>query len=304
MISRIFLQFVLLRAVLSMSLPSTVKVRQRQLVGTVGFVIATTIPLSAQALEVIKIDADIPALIQIAKDNKDIALKLAQQTASAVKITDYPKSYLNLFNFARDAAAGDIFAQINGLPIDVSLLSEKGAIDVGVSTELGDISLTVTSKFLPKLPFLSKRVTPLSTAVDDNSVEPSMVDKKVKSESKGSVMERPFFFGPFHQGWSVQQVLGTTSLGLGIAYASSYAYYIKSIEDEEKVIAEKKKVATTKATQAASKVEKNTVMTKKATDVLDTKATTPAASKVLPESKAKESSKAKSTGIWRFWKKK
>ena len=62
---------------------------QRRATGGIGIAVMTALPLSAHAGEVIKIDADIPALIQIAKDNKDVVLKLAQQTASAVHIIKF-----------------------------------------------------------------------------------------------------------------------------------------------------------------------------------------------------------------------
>ena len=268
MIYRLFFLLSLCRTVLSLSLPSTLKEFQRQLIGSVSLVVATSLPISAHAVEVIKIDADIPALIQIAKDNKDLALKLAQQTTGVVKITDYPKSYSNLLNFVRDVAAGDVYVEINGIPIDVSLLSEKGAIDVDLFTEVGDISVTVSSDILPKLPFLSKRVVPVSKTTVDSSpgstesvAEPTKAVRtkaaaaiQAANNVKGPMLDRPFIFDPFQQGWTVKQVLGTTSLGLGLAYASSYAYYVKSIEDEEMAAAEKKKSVAAK--KAAVTVDK------------------------------------------------
>jgi hypothetical protein len=269
---RFLILFALCRTVLSFSFPSSLKECQRQLFGSVSLVVATSLPISAHAVEVIKIDADIPALIQIAKDNKDLALKLAQQTAGVVKITDYPKSYSNLLNFVRDVAAGDVFVEINGIPIDVSLLSEKGAIDIDLFTEVGDISVTVSSDILPKLPFLSKRVVPISKTTTDNSnsnsiEEPTKVVRtraaaaiQAANNAKGSMLDRPFIIDPFQQGWTVKQVLGTTSLGLGLAYASSYAYYVKSLEEEEMAAAEKKKNAAAK--NAAGNVDKKKAETK------------------------------------------
>ena len=267
MIYRILLHLALCRAALSLTLPFQQFQRQliRSAAASAVIVATTSLPISSAhaADEVIQINVNVPALIQIAKDNQDLALKLAQQTAGAVKITNYPKSYSNIFNFARDVAAGDVFVQINGFPIDVSLLSEKGAIDVDVSTEVGDVSVTFSSDFLPKLPFLSKRTISSNGAVLDTTSGSRSNDKNddvaptktsvrtraaaaiqsTKDVPNVSILDQPFFLDPFQQKWTNQQVLGTTSLGLGVAYASSYAYYIKSIEEEEMATAAKKKNA-------------------------------------------------------------
>lgn len=273
MIYRILLQLALCRAALSLSLPFQQFQRQliRSAAASAVFVATSSLPISsahaAAADEVIQINVDVPTLLQIAKDNQDLALKLAQQTAGAIKITNYPQSYSNIFNFARDVAAGDVFVQINGFPIDVSLLSEKGAIDVDVSTQVGDVSVTFSSDYLPKLPFLSKRTISSNVAVLDTSRSRSDENDDDASPKKPvrtrtataiqsatdvpnlSIFDQPFFLDPFEQKWTNQQVLGTTSLGLGVAYASSYAYYVKSLEEEEMAATAKKKNA------AANKVK-------------------------------------------------
>lgn len=332
----LLIQLALCQTALSLPLPSTLKECRRQLIGSVGLVVATSLPISAHAVEVIKIDADFPALIQIAKDNKDLVLKLAQQTAGVVKITDYPKSYSNLLNFARDVAAGDVFVEINGIPIDVSVLSEKGAIDVDLSTEVGDLSLTASSDFLPKLPFLSKRVPSISKAAVETSSNAASIEEPTKvvrtraaaaiqaaNNAKGSMLDQPFFLDPFQQGWTVKQILGTTSLGLGIAYASSYAYYIKSQEDEEKAAAEKKKNVTAKKAvinvdkKVEAKVAKVEISKPETPVDVKTEVVTPEENKKSIESSAKQAPEPepaasddstteqtkKSPGLLRFWKK-
>jgi hypothetical protein len=321
MIHGVFLRLTLLPAVLSLSLPVTLKDCQRQAVGgAIGLMLATgTVPLSpAQAAEVIKVDADIPALIQIAKDNKDTAWKLAQQTAGAVKISDYPKSYANIINFARDVAAGDVFVQLNGAPIDISLLSDKGALDIDLSTEFGDLSLTVTSSYLPKLPFLSKRVVSIpsetagTSAVDTSTATESTKPVRTRaaaallaaSQPKVPLLDRPVFVDMFENTWTVKQILGTTSLGLGVAYASSYAYYIKSIEDEEKAMAEKKRKAATKAKAAVSKNVEGPLASETDKSQKPSPAVEEVSSKVVTKSTSKAESKASaSKGGWLFWKK-
>jgi hypothetical protein len=321
MIHRVFLQLTLLPAVLSLSFPATLKDCQRQAVGgAIGLALATgSVPLSpAQAVEVIKVDADIPALIQIAKDNKDTAWKLAQQTAGVVKISDYPKSYANIINFVRDVAAGDVFVQLNGAPIDISLLSEKGALDIDLSTEYGDVSLTVTSGYLPKLPFLSKRAVSLPTeAAEVSTADASTATESTKpirtraaaalqaaSQPKVPLLDRPVFVDPFQNTWTVKQILGTTSLGLGVAYASSYAYYVKSIEDEEKAMADKKKQAAAKAKAVASKKAEAPSVTEIGKPQTPPPASEEVPAKVASKTTTKTETKASSsTGGWRFWKK-
>lgn len=240
MIYRALLLTSLSRAASSLTLPTTaVKDLHRHVSRGIGVLaIFTASPLTSNAIEVIKIDADIPAMVQIAKDNKELVLKIAKQAASAVHISKFPT---NLVEFARDAAAGDAFVEINGYPIDISLLSGKGAIDVSLSTENGDLSLTISSTYLPKLPFLSKRVVPLPTNAGVVEVEEG---------PRISLLEQPFFLDPLQKGWTNLQVLGTTTLALGTAYATSYAYYIKSGEDEEKAAAEKKREFARKAAEA------------------------------------------------------
>lgn len=253
MICRVLLVMSLWRAASALS--PLMKEIQRQAVGGIGMAVMTALPLSAHAVQVVRIDADIPSLIQIAKVNKDVVLKLAQQSASAVSITKWPT---NLFEFARDAAAGDVFVEINGSPIDLSLLSELGGIDVGISTEQGDISVTLTSKLLPKLPFLSKRVVPLSSVDPTATSATATVTKAAaavlaESAPKKALLDRPFFLDPLHKGWTNLQVIGSTTLGLGAAYGGAYAYYIKSADEEERASQLKKEAAAAKRKEATKK---------------------------------------------------
>lgn len=233
---------------------------QRQ-VGGISLAVITALPfaLPAQAVEVLKIDADVPALVQLAKDNfnKDIALKLAKQTADAVKVTQFPSGVSDLKEFVRDVAAGDVFIELNGMPVDVSVLSDKGAIDVGVVTELGDISFTVTSPYLPKLPFLPKRVVTISSD-DATSVLPLRAGAVEATEAavvpKKPLLDQAFFLDPLNKGWTNLQVLGSASLGLGAAYAGAYGFYVKSGQDEERKSREKKEAFAAKRKAAAKEV--------------------------------------------------
>jgi hypothetical protein len=249
MIFRVLLLSMLSRFGSSLSLAS-IKEFQRQAQGGIIVAVMTALPLSAQGVEVVKIDADMPALIQLAKENKDVVLQLAKRASSAVTISQLPSNWVE---FARDAAAGDAFVEINGVPVDFSLLSEKGAVDVGISTEQGDFSFTVTSKLLPKLPFLSKRVVPVSEAVDATGVRTTAVVTRaaaaLQAESTPKQVSLPMLPNPLQQGWTTTQLISSAALGLGASYVASYAYYIKSAEDEEREAMEKKQAAALKKTQ-------------------------------------------------------
>jgi hypothetical protein len=208
----------------------------------IGFACATvmlTSPFPANAAasaQVIQIEADLPALIQIAKDNVDILKTLAQQSASAVSIRTGP---INWLEFARDAAAGDVFVELNGNPIDISLLSDKGIADAQVSTSVGDLSVTVASKYLPKLPLLSKRIVDISDSAKSVLTTESAVDPSAEEEPQPSWIQ------------ITPELAGGAALGLGVAYGASYAYYIKSGQDEERAAQEKR--ATLAAAAAAKK---------------------------------------------------
>jgi hypothetical protein len=244
MIFRVFLLTTLWQAVSALSPSAAIKDFQHKACG-ISLAVMTAIPLPAHAVEVVKIDADIPALIQMAKDNKDVAFNLVQQIASAVHISKMPS---NLVEFARDAAAGDVLVEINGFPLDISVLSEKGAIDLGISTEQGDISFTVSSTYLPRLPFLSKRVVPISSIDMTSGVD--------KTSGVDSATVKADFLDPLGKGWTNLQVLGSGVLGLGATYAGSYAYYVKVIEDEEAAAREKKAAAVEKKAEAAAAAKK------------------------------------------------
>lgn len=241
-----------------MVFPRTTTTATTMVVG--GILAAALLPVSAHAVEVIKVEADFPALIQVAKDNKGILLKLAQESYSAIRIPTLPS---NLVEFARDAAAGDVFVEINGYPVDLSLVSEKGLLDVGISTSQGDISLTISSKYLPRLPFLAKRnsVTTTTKTASDRTATPNANSDSTSAAAATNVRSKsptifdqldPFFFlDPFQQGWTNLQVLGLSTLGVGASYAASYYYYVKSGEEEERAAQAKRNKSKTSAAAAA-----------------------------------------------------
>ena len=143
------------------------------------------------------------------------------------------------------------------------------------------------------------------------------------NNEKGSMLDSPFIFDPFQQGWTVKQVLGTASLGLGIAYSSSYVYYVKSLEEEELAAAEKKRNAGAKKAvlNVEGKAEIKPVQTSKVVKVesslevkTETVSTAPSANTAVPvmpkeetraivtSTKAASEQTKKSKRFLRFWK--
>lgn len=222
-------------------------------------VITSLAPFHALAVpsEIVKIDVDAPKLIEIAKSNKDAALELIKQASGAVTVSK-PS---NLLNFVRDAAAGDVLAEINGSPIDVSLMVKKGVIDLAINTEVGDISLTFASPLIPRIPLLEKRIPPVASVPPVDTVKST---QSTSDEIIPSTVATPSFWEQeFIDGYSYKQVVGWGSLVLGAIYGVSYAYYEQSIAEEEVRAAEKKKAAADKAQRDSEKKKAATEKVKK-----------------------------------------
>lgn len=225
--------------------PAIIKELQRT-VGGLSLVALALLggPAPAPASQALQLEVDFPALLQVARDNQDAVKKLALQSANAVKLTGKPDNWIQ---FVRDAGAGDVIMEVNGLPIDVSLQSEKGVLDVGVWTDKADLSFVVSSQYLPKLPLLLKRF-PVVTDVE------SAKEREVAFE-EALAPAVPFSdqttFDLLGKGWTNQQVLGCLSLGVGAAYASTYAYYWKGIQEQEEK-AQKKREAAAEKRKAAT----------------------------------------------------
>lgn len=207
-------------------------------------------PIATPAAQTLQVHVDLPALIQLAKDNQEVVKKLAFQASSTVHISGKPD---NLLQFVRDAAAGDVWLDVNGLPVDISILSEKGVVSIGLWTEPADLNFEVASQYLPKLPLLLKRIP---AVLDEGSAieRQEMFDQA--QEPRVSLADQTTF-DIFHKGWTDKQVLASTALGLGTSYAASYTYYVNAIQEEERA-------AELKRQNNTSKKEKTT----------DTKATT------------------------------
>jgi hypothetical protein len=234
------------------SLPNKV---QKEIGSITLGVITSLAPFHAVAVpsDIVKIEVDAPKVIEIAKSNRDATLELIKQASGAVTISK-PS---NLLNFVRDAAAGDILAEINGSPIDVSFMVKKGVADLAINTEVGDISLTFASPLIPNIPLLEKRIPAVTSGAPKEPPKSTQLisDDKIPS----TTAMQSFWDRDFVNGYSYKQVAGWGTLGLGAIYGVSYAYYEQSLAEEEAKSAEKKKAAAEKAKKDSEKKTKAAV---------------------------------------------
>ena len=214
-------------------------------------------PAASATTQILRLDVDVPALVQTARDNQDIILKLAQQTADAVHLspTNNMQNWRDWLELARDAAAGDVLLQINQGPVlDVSVQSSKGVVGLDVFTEaVGELSVTVASdKYLPfSLPLLTKRL-PVVTDAASAAERAQAVNEAVAPPPFVRWTERTSF-DVWHRGWKNGQVAGVLTLGLGSVYAGAYAYYQQAMQKAEQEAEEKRVAAAAKKKAAAKK---------------------------------------------------
>ena len=218
-------------------------------------------PLSSQAAPVpaaptqsIQINANLPALLQVAKDNKDELLRLAQTAAQYVRIDNLPADKIG---FVRDAVAGDVLLTVNGIPIDLSLLSAKGSIDIAVAAEQGDISVSVASPYLPQLPLAAKRTVLAATTTPVEAAAMRTTERLAAAVTPAPSLWDQTTLDVLGKGWTNRQVVGSAALALGVAYGGSYVFYEAS-NRQAAADAEKKKqamAAKRKAAAAAANVQ-------------------------------------------------
>jgi len=226
-------------------------------------------PAASATTQILRVDVDVPALVQTAKDNQDIILKLARQTADAVHLSSPTSStnWRDWLELARDAAAGDVLLQINQGPvIDVSVQSTKGVVGLDVFTEpVGALSVTVASdKYLPfQLPLLTKRL-PVVTDAASATARAQAVNEAIEPPPFVRWTERTGL-DFWHRGWKNGQVAGVVSLGLGSVYAGAYAYYQQGMQKAEQEAEDKRVAAAAKKAAAAAK-KTTTSKTKKASE--------------------------------------
>lgn len=192
----------------------------------IGFLAACCAPLPAAAQtpppQVVNVQVNLSNLKQFVWENKDDLLRLLNKgIVSNVQI----KLPSNIIEFTKDALKGDVLLNVNGLPIDLSILSDKGGVDVTLISDQGDLSLTIASQYLPKLPLLDKPYIPLTP---DAVAEFRAARLEMAKSGPPTFWEDVSVLDVFRQGWTNAQVIGSTALTIG--YVSFAA---KTVSDSE-----------------------------------------------------------------------
>ena len=165
----------------------------------------------------------------------------------------------NLKSFVRQALSGQAavvvdtgFEKIPPQPLEVQV----------VASDWGALTVQIRNPLLPKLPLVGLPDTP---PVITNMVAPLATQAAPAAlEIAGNIVERatappspPFWTTPIDD-WVVLDhpltpldIVGTSSLALGAAYAGSYAYYQAEMEREEREASERKAAAAAKRAAAA-----------------------------------------------------
>jgi hypothetical protein len=214
-------------------------------------------PPSPPAVLALQIQVDVNGLKKLAQQVDAISTvrTLVNTLSPYVKISQLPSAK---WDFVRDVVAGDALITVNGVPIDVSVASAPGQIDVALNGFDTDFTLSISNTFLPRLPFATKR-----TVRDGVVAEPAGRTVLVNRQNAlppppvGGLGDRTDL-DLFHRGWTNGQVIGIASLAVAAAYAGSYGYY--TVENEQaEAEAERKQLAAAakrKATAAAKTVTK------------------------------------------------
>lgn len=210
-----------------------------------------------------KVDINVPYLVELVKTKEE-------RTNTFDRVSFLAESIKNLFGPAvsvqlptdikgvvKDALSGGASVTINELDVGIKVVgSEKGALTIQLSNDL-----------LPALPFVGLPTTPgFVNAAGDvvASSAPAVVDAVLTNIKEGPFWERPIFGGSVRLDLSVGNIdihkaitpldaLGGGSLGLGVVYASSYAYYRYSIDQEERAARAKQEAAAAKKAVAEAK---------------------------------------------------
>jgi hypothetical protein len=203
----------------------------------------------------LQIQVDVQGLKKLAQEQQQkvdaisTVRTLVNTLSPYVKLSQFPSAK---WDFVRDALAGDALITVNGIPLDISVASAPGTIDVALNGFDTDFSFSISNTFLPRLPFATKR-----TVRDGVVAEPAgrtvLLDRQKNAlpPPPGGGLGDRTDLDLFHRGWTNGQVLGTTSLAVGAAYAGSYGYY--TVENEQaEAEAERKQLAAKKKKAAAA----------------------------------------------------
>lgn len=206
-------------------------------------------PLPAMADTPVYIEVDVAGLKQFVLENKSDFLRLGKGVLSNFQI-EMPK---NLFDVTQQAIQGDVLLNVNGIPVDVSVLSDTGGVDVAVISDKGDISLTIASQYLPKLPLLEKPDIPINP---EALADFRAARLEIARNGPPSFWEETSVLDLFRQGWTNGQVIGSTLFATGYAVLASKSVYDYEIQKAEREMERQQEVMEEKKRLAAAAREK------------------------------------------------
>ena len=165
--------------------------------------------------------------------------------------------------FVKRALSGGATVAINGQDVTVQV----------VQSQAGALTVQLSNKFIPAIPFAGLDNTPaVVNAVADKAAEAApgvlgLVQKTMNSNGvpfwdqpiAGGRYRLDYDFGAYsiHRPATLIDVVGTSSLGLGAAYAGSFAFYKYEQDREAKAAADKKQAMAGKRAGAAAKKKKS-----------------------------------------------
>lgn len=226
-------------------------------------------PLPSNAKEdSIQIDINTPYVLDLVKSGeaRGQALNrlsfLAESVQNAVGPAVSVRPPTDIKSFTKKALSGGASIEVNGQTVGVQVVgSTKGALTVELSNPL-----------IPAIPFAGLASTPSvvnEAAEVAASAAPGVVETMENILSVKMEQPKPFWSAPinedvfrldvdavgFHKAFTPLDVVGGGSLGLGVVYAASYAYYIAEQENAAREAAEKKTAMAAKKKAAAAKAE-------------------------------------------------
>jgi hypothetical protein len=236
---------------------------------------ALAAPLTAQASDdtTFKINVDAPYIINLVKtkESRTQTFERAQFLADSLKNFLGPAVSVelptDLQGLAKKAFSGGGTVSVNGIDVGVQV----------VKSENGALTVTLSNALIPRIPFAGLSNTPavVNAAADGVAAAvPGVVDFVTTNLKEGPIWDRPIFGGKYrvdldfgglaiHKAVTPLDIAGGGSLGLGVAYGASFAFYqyelakeAREAEEKKKSAAEKKKTAAVpkKAEKAATNV--------------------------------------------------
>ena len=233
----------------------------------------------------VRVNVNVPSLVELVKtrEARSSTLEKAMFLGQSAKYLLGPDAVSleppsDMKGFVSQALRGQASVTVD------TALGEPQHVDVQVlASDWGALTVQIRNPLLPKLPFAGLPGTP---AVVSKVLAPAMAEAAPSAlELAQAVAEKiqeppppPFWQTPiedfaidlpngYHRDITPLDVLGTSSLALGAAYAGSYAWYVAEQEREAKEAADRKKAMAAKRAAANNpkpKDEKSTSKNEKA----------------------------------------